>query len=228
MRFHWGAFPEDKSFNPEIEGWVALPDTNLSAVHLIALPVAFGLFLLWLLLACLALPPELLTPQVRQISSTVFQIQFPIYETLTWPLLAILIAVFILFFPTHEIVHALCCPDWGLSANTIFGVWLTKGFFYIHHEGPMSRNRLLLVLVAPYIVLSLLPLALIALFRTLGWTPEIIISLTWLSLLGSLSAGGDFVSVGSLLSQIPNTAMVRNKGQRSYWKPAGKTSLTSS
>ena len=218
MRFHWGEFPEDKRFNPEAEGWVALPDTKPGTVHLLALRASVGLFLLWLPLAFLAFPPELLSPHVTQISNNELQIQFPIYETLTWPLLAGLIVIFILFFPAHEFLHAFCCPGWGLSANTIFGLWLSKGFFYIHHEGPMRRNRFLWVLSAPYFVLSLLPLAMMTLLKWLGWTPEIMISLGWLSLLGSIFAGGDFVSARSLLSQVPKTAVVRNQGQSSYWK----------
>lgn len=227
MRFHWGEFPDDHRFNPNAEGWIALPETKLSTVHLLALPVSVGLLLLWLPLALVAFPVELLIPQVSQISTTIFRIQPPLYEALTWPLLAILITILILFIPTHEFIHALSCPGWGLSANTIFGIWLPRGFFYIHHDGPMPRNRFLWVLTAPYLALSLLPLALMTLLKLVGWTPEVMISLGWLSLLGSIFAGGDFVSAWSLLSQIPNTAVVRNQGQRSYWKPIAPSSRTS-
>jgi hypothetical protein len=226
MRLHFGPFPENTNFDPEAEGWSALPDEKPNAVHLKALPASMGLFLLWLPLFLLAFPLETLIPQATQLSPNGFRIQIPVFQTPLWPLLALLIAISILSIPAHEMIHALCCPGWGLSANTVFGVWLTGGFFYIHHEGPMARNHFLLVLVAPYIVLSLVPLALMALFRVVGRTPELLISLTWLSLLGSLYAGGDFVSAGSLLSQLPKAAIIRNKGRRSYWKPAGKTSLS--
>ncbi len=224
MRFHFGAFPEDQSFNPEAEGWVALREGNLGAVHLMALPASVGLFLLWLLLAFFTFPADLLTPKATQLSDTVVRIQFPVYETATWPLLAVLGAILILFIPVHELLHAICCPGWGLSSKTVFGAWPSRGFFYIHHDGPMRRNRFLLVLGAPYLALSLLPLALMAILRVTGWTAEVMISLAWLSLLGSLFAGGDLVSAGSLLAQIPSTAMVRNKGRISYWKPADPAS----
>jgi hypothetical protein len=226
MRFHLDRFPENTNFNPEAEGWFALPTGKINTVHLKTLPVSLGLFLLWLTLLSFVFPSESLTPQVTQLFPNVIRIQYPIFQTPLWPLLPILIAISILFIPTHEEIHALCCPQWGLSANTVFGICLHKGFFYIHHEGPMSRNHFLLVLVAPYIVLSLLPLAAIGLFRAIGWTPELLITLAWLSLLGSLFAGGDFISVGSLLSRVPNAAIVRNKGKRSYWKPADKTPRT--
>ena len=56
MRFHWGKFPDNNQFNPEIEGWFAIPETKLSTIHLLALSVSVGLFLLWLPLAFLAFP----------------------------------------------------------------------------------------------------------------------------------------------------------------------------
>lgn len=225
MRFHLGRFPENKDFDPESEGWSALPDANLDTIHLRALRASIGLFLLWLPLFLLVFPLKLLTPQPIQLSPGVFQIQIPIFQIPFWLTLAILIVNLILFIPTHELVHALCCPKWGLSADTIVGIWLPKGFLYVYHDGPMSRNRFMFVLLAPYLFLSLLPLALMAIFRFTVWTPELIVSLTWTSLLGSLLAGGDFVSIGLLLSsKIPSTALIRNNGQKSYWKPKDKTS----
>lgn len=225
MRFHLGAFPESKNFDPESGGWSALPDVSLDAISRRALRASMGLFLLWSLLFLLVFPLELLTPQAIQLSDNVIQIQLPIFQIIDWPILVNLIVILILFIPTHELIHALCCPAWGLSTDTTFGVWLPKGFIYIHHDGPMSRDRFLLVLVAPYIALSLFPLALIAISKTASWPTESIISLTWLSLLGSLLAGGDFVSLISLLSsKLPSTALIRNTGQKSYWKSIDKTS----
>ena len=225
MRFHFGEFPESKDFDPEAEGWLVLPDINLDTIHLRALRVSMSLFLLWLPLFLLVFPLELLTPQRFQISPNVFQIQFPILQIPLWLILSILIATLILFIPAHELVHALSCPGWGLSPNTVVGLWLLKGFLYVFHDGSMSRNRFLLVLLAPYVILSLLPLAVIAILRSTGWTPEVMIGLTWTSLLGSLLSGGDFVSALTLLSsQIPGTALIRNSGQKSYWKPTEETS----
>jgi len=184
-----------------------------------------GLFLLWLPLFLLVFPLELITPQSIQLSPNVFQILIPILQIPLWHILAILIVTLFLFMPAHELVHALCCPGWGLSADTVVGIWLPKGFLYVYYDGPMSRNRFLFVLIAPYLFLSILPLALIAIFKFAGWTPELILGLTWTSLLGSLLAGGDFVSIGSLISsKVPGTALVRNNGQKSYWKANVKTS----
>src|SRR5690242_14528066 len=169
MRFHMGAFPHDKTFDPQAEGWSALPETDLNSRHLATFLAAVGLFMLWLLLL-LASSAELFIPRTTQLSDRVFRVELPIlpFETPLWPLLAILITIFVLLSPVHEFLHALCCPDWGLSSKTVFGIWPARGVFYIHHEGPMQRNRFLLVLVFPYIVLGLVPLVLMAVFRVSG------------------------------------------------------------
>jgi len=220
MRFHLGPFPENNDFEPESEGWSVLPDVNLDTIHVRAFWASIGLFMLWLPLFLFVFPMELLTPQTIQLAPNAFQIQVPIFQIPYWHTLTILIVLLILFIPAHEMIHALCCPKWGLSTDTVVGIWLPKGFFYVYHDGPMSRNRFMFVLVAPYLFLSLLPLALIAILRFTGWTTALIISLTWISLLGSLLAGGDFVSIGMLLSpNIPSSALIRNNGQKSYWKP---------
>lgn len=225
MRFHLGPFPENENFDPESEGWSALPDVNLDTIYLRALRASIGLFLLWLPLFLLIFPFELLTPQAVQLSPNEFQIIVPIFQIHPRLILVILVAILILFIPAHETVHALCCPGWGLSPNTVVGLWLKKGFLYVFHDGPMSRNRFMFVLLAPYLFLSLLPLALIAILRFTGWTPVLILSLTWTSLVGSLLAGGDFASLGSLISSsIPGTVLIRNNGQKSYWKPTDEIS----
>jgi hypothetical protein len=226
MRFHLGPFPENKDFDPESEGWSALPDLNLDTIHRRALRASMGLFLLWFPLFLLVFPLEVLTPQKVPLSPNVFRIQIPIFQMPVWLLFTMLVGILILFLPAHEVIHALCCPGWGLSSKTVLGLWLPKGFLYVHHDAPMARNRFMFVLLAPYLFLSLLPLALIAMLRFSGWTPEVLLSLAWLSLLGSLLAGGDFVSFGALWSaNIPGAALVRNVGQNSYWKPIAKKQL---
>ncbi len=227
MRFHFGIPPEDETFNPQTEGWLPIREPEPRVLTLIAIPVAIGLFLLWGILCFLAFPYELFVPKIIPISEKVIQIQMPfvesILETSIWPFFTILI----LFIPIHELIHTLCFPDRGLSARTLIGLWPSRGFFYAHYEGPMWRNRFLFVLVTPYIVLSLMPLALIAGLRFLGWLPEIMLNLAWLSLVNSLGAAGDMIGVWLVLSQITRAASVRNKGWRTYWKPASNTTSNS-
>jgi hypothetical protein len=120
----------------------------------------------------------------------------------------------LLLILAHEFLHALVHPGWGLSSNTVVGLWLSKGMFYAYYEGEMSRNRLLLVYVTPYIILGMLPTILIATI------PELMQSLLWFSLFGSVLACGDLVGAGLIFFQIPRSAIVRNKGWNTYWKSA--------
>jgi hypothetical protein len=227
MRFHFGIPREDETFNPQTEGWSPIREPEPRVLGLIAIPVAFGLFLLWGILCFLIFPTELFVPQVVPISEKVIQIRMPFMESISqssiWPFLTILI----LFIPIHELIHAFCFPDRGLSARTYIGLWPSMGFFYAYYEGPMRRNRFLLVLIAPYIVLTLMPLVLIAGLRFLGWLPEIMLDLAWLSLVNSLGAAGDMIGAWLIFTRITPAAYVRNKGWRTYWKPAAKTSSNS-
>src|SRR5690242_2261251 len=142
MRFHFGAPPEDETFDPQTEEWLPMREPEPRALPLFATPVAIGLTLLWGVLCLLAFPRELFQPVIIPVSETVFRIQMPILrgilESSIWPFLTI----FVLFVPVHEFIHALCFPEGGGSAKAFIGFWPATGFFYAHYKGPMSRNRL--------------------------------------------------------------------------------------
>jgi hypothetical protein len=205
MRFHYGAVPEDPHFSPEAEGWLAIREPGPWLLQLIALPVAVILLLLSGALLYLVFPRELLLNQ-----SPPLTISIPI-----WPFLSILI----LIIPIHELIHAVCHPGWGFSSNSVIGLWLSRALFYAHYEGSMSRNRFLLIFAMPYIVLSLLPIPLLAVSGILGWTPDTALTLAYLSLIGGILACGDVVGFWLVISQIPGSAIVRNKGWKTYWRP---------
>jgi hypothetical protein len=196
MRFHYGAFPENKDFIPEAEGWRNIREPSPIALQFIAFPVAIGLLFIWVV--CLVLfQQEAFSSQISRIVINIGTL-----------------VLLLLLIPAHEFLHALVHPGCGLSSNTVIGLWLSKGMFYAHYEGEMSRNRFLLVFVTPYIILGVLPTILIATF------PELMQSLLWLSLFGSVLACGDLVGAGLVLFQIPRSAIVRNKGWKTYWKSA--------
>ena len=160
MRLHYGAIPENQDFNPEAEGWLNVHEPGPIAIQFIAFPVAIILLFIWAV-CIFSFQPYYLFSQVAKID-----IGF--------------LVIFILFFPLHEFLHALVHPNWGLSSNIIIGLWLSKGLFYAHYEGVMSRNRLLLDLVMPFILLGVLPTIMMVTI------PELIPSLFWLSVLGSV------------------------------------------
>lgn len=207
MRFHFGAIPEDQDFLPEAEGWRGIREPNPIWLNVIAVPVVIALMFVWALLIFLILLLRGL-PYIPPPASLSFTFS---------PLAFILILLFLI--PAHEFLHALFYPDWGLSSKTIIGLWLSKGIFYAHYEGMMSRNRFLLIFLTPYLVLGLLPALVWGLLPASYLASDVSINLLFLSLLGSVFSSSDFVGASLVFLQIPALAVVRNKSWKTYWKP---------
>jgi hypothetical protein len=71
----------------------------------------------------------------------------------------------------------------------------------------------------PFLILSLLPVLIIALFNATGSTMLLVPKyLVIVALINSVLSSGDALGFAVLLSQIPRSAVVRNKGWKSYWK----------
>jgi len=194
MRLHYGAVPKTEGFNPEAEGWRTIREPGPIALQVIALPIAIALIFIWAVCVLSSQQNTFLSQGITIDISTLL--------------------LLILLIPVHELLHAVVHPGWGLTSSTIIGLWLSKGLFYAHYTGEMSRNRFLLVGVMPFIVLGVLPTVLIMLM------PELRQTLLWLSLYGSVIACGDLEIMGFIILQIPPSAKVRNQGWKLYWKSA--------
>ena len=207
MRFHYGAIPEVDDFQPESEGWRAIREPNPILLQVMAVPAALALVLAWMLLIFLFL----------MLRGTSFE--FPTSNISFTLSLVTFLLILLLIIPLHELLHALSHPGWGLSAKTIIGMWISRGLFYAHYEGVMSRNRFLLISVTPCLVLGVLPAVVWGIFPGGWWSADMSQNLLFLSLTGTLAASGDFVGAVLMYLQIPNSAIIRNKGWRTYWKP---------
>jgi hypothetical protein len=130
------------------------------------------------------------------------------------------VAILVLLIPVHELLHAAFHPGAGLSSDTVIGLWPSRLLFYAAYEGPMARNRFLLVFMGPYLVLSLLPVVAIPLLRAIGAGPVPLLALAFLAFIGAAVAAGDVVGAILVLTQVPADAVVRNQGWRTYWRPA--------
>jgi hypothetical protein len=122
---------------------------------------------------------------------------------------------FLLLLPglvvVHELIHALIHPRAGLSPHSILGFWASLGF-YAHYDGEMSRNRLVACLLMPLLILSVVPLLVSAVTQVAsGWV-------AFVSAFNALCACVDLLLAGSVLFQIPATAIVRFKSWRIYWR----------
>lgn len=64
--------------------------------------------------------------------------------------------VLLFLIPIHEIIHAIFFPGGLVSKKTTIGFWPSAAAFYAWHDGVMTRNRYLAVLMAPLIIMSIL------------------------------------------------------------------------
>lgn len=122
------------------------------------------------------------------------------------------VITFVVLLIVHELVHALFNPDKGISNRTIFGFWPSKMVFYAHYEGERTRENFLLCLIAPFFLLSVLPLVIGVIFD---------IDYVWLSvfiILNAFSSSVDVFGFFSVSCSIPKGSIVRNKGWYTYWK----------
>lgn len=96
----------------------------------------------------------------------------------------------LLIIPIHELLHILFFP---YNAESIAWVDLKRLSFYVTSNGEFSKKRLIISLLAPFIILTLLPL--IVSFWCESQT------LIYILLYNALGSGGDIMS---LIVLIPN------------------------
>lgn len=205
MRLHYGPLPETPNFHPDVDGWTPLREPSPGLFVWIASAVGIGMGVL----AALAWS-SILTSGV----SLSFTIRGD--DPRPWLTVALALAVvlgfLVLLIAVHEMLHALAFPGPLLGPRTLIGVWPAKGMFYAHHEGPMSRNRFLLVLLLPLAVMSVLPWLVELVFRT-GWAP-----LPFVSVINAMAAGGDVLAAVLIAWQVPAKARTQNQGWNTWWR----------
>lgn len=198
MRFRIGPVPDDMSFSPAEGEWRKLAEPTFGVLMLLAIPVSVSVtaavLFAWTALA-----------RVHGVEDAG---QFVITPT------TLLVGVFALaaLATVHELAHAAALPGFGLSSATVVGFWPQKLTPYVSYEGELARNRYAFAGLAPFLLLSGLPL-LAGLM--LGLMPP------WLVMLSTLNAfvsSGDLIGVGLLLWQTPRDAVVRSKGLQTWWR----------
>jgi Putative zincin peptidase len=205
MRLHFGPVPENPDFHPQDEGWTPLREPSAGVFVLLAsgVGVAVGVLVAMLWAATVE-------------SGIILQVKFSGRGVSTAIPIAIAIAKVLgaiaLLIVVHELLHAAVYPGGWLSRRTIIGMWLSKGMFYAHYDGPLRRNRILLVSLTPFLVL------------TVGlWLAELVLRTGWgtlpaLSVLNAIFAGGDILATGMVVWQLPSRAEVRNQGWNTWWR----------
>lgn len=136
--------------------------------------------------------------------------QAGIFDSSSLAIILVLIGV----VPVPEVLHALSNPQHGRGPSSIIGIWPAKMLIYAHYLDSMTRERFLTVLMAPLLVLSVLPLPVCLLLRFApGW---VVVMSVWNGLLSC----GDLLGFAIVAFQIPRGANIRNQGLATLWKHA--------
>jgi hypothetical protein len=121
----------------------------------------------------------------------------------------IVATVMVLFF--HELAHALiftCGRSRGLRVECAWQKYRP----HLRYHGAVSRSRYIAVLMAPLVLVSLLPIAVSVVLSLRAGDVMLI------SLLNALVSGGDAIAAAFVLLQVPANAIVQRRGDCVIWK----------
>jgi len=208
VRFHFGDLNPPLVPPDEEEGWTRISGPRSASAHLLAWLIGIGLFL--------AMMVALIFASFMATSASGAKGTAPPPPTPTpWFAMA---ATLLLSVPAHELLHALFQPDFGLSPSTILVMWPRRLRFGIFFEGSMARGHWLVMRMAPFVILCLLPTLLLILVmgKPLDFTVET--CLTLLILVNSLGSGGDLLAAAWVASHIPRGSTLAFLAGRAYWR----------
>lgn len=110
----------------------------------------------------------------------------------------------------HEILHLIFVPNLLTSNKTSIGITWFGGFIYT--EELISRTRYIVIVLAPFFLLSiLLPIIL----NILGLLNPLVILLMLFNAIGS---SVDMLILITILVQVPAGAYITLNGMKTYWK----------
>lgn len=118
--------------------------------------------------------------------------------------------LFLVLVPIHEMLHVVTFPDKISSPDIVIGSY--RGAIYAAYLREMKKERFLLGLILPIIILTVVPI-LMLLILNVNYP-----LLSKIALMNMVLSSMDIISFAGVLRKIPANAKVRNKGERSYWK----------
>lgn len=200
MKFILGKMPQNPEFKPEDQGWIPLDEPGSIKIQLFAIPVTV------LVALTIQLGFWLVGVDVS-----------PLSKLKNIPIALVIVLGII---PMHELLHFFCLPNFGLNRKSIIGFWPSRLVPYVYYNGALPRNRYILILVCPFVVISVIPL-LSSVFK-----PDLPILIVAVSYLNSLFCGGDLMGLLLLVRQVPSNTLVRNNGYHTFWQRRNEVGST--
>ncbi len=188
MRFLFEKFPENNDFDPENKGYHAINEPSFLKRCLMTIPVILiSMFIIGLML------------KIR------LGADYHLNMTNSWRD----VFLFVVLIPIHEMLHVILYPDRILFTEFIGGY---KGSIYRSFFGDIKKERLLLLLMFPVIILTVIPL-LFLMISNINYP-----LLSKIALMNMVLSSLDVLSFYGILNKIPANAKIRNKDSRSYWR----------
>ena len=208
LKFRLGKVPEDDGFEPQPPTWTHRGESSVQSVklqlvvhNLLMIPFAIVFLVLW----------------AWAIGGFSLHLDLTSWSPVLMIGVALGIALGLLaIMPLHELLHVAAMPGGWTSGKTVIGFW-PPWAFYAHHAGEMTKRRYILVLLLPFLVMTVLPLLVMYVGLPRG---------NWdlLVLFPAFSGGGclaDILYAMWVLRRVPHGAIVRGKGHRLYWRAGG-------
>ncbi|WP_303868920.1 DUF3267 domain-containing protein [Acetobacterium wieringae] len=189
MRFLFEKLPENIDFDPENEGYYAINEPSFLKLCLMAIPVILiSMFIIGLMLK-IRLGTHY---HMRMIDS---------FQDLV---------IFLAIILIHEMLHVIVFLDKISSGDIFIGTY--RGAIYATYLRDIKKERFLLVLILPFIVLTVIPV-LFLMISTINYS-----LLSKIAIINMVLSSLDVLSFYGILTKIPANAKIRNKNSRSYWK----------
>ena len=189
MRFLFEKFPENNDFDPENEGYHAINEPSFLKLCLMTIPVIFiSMFIIGLMLK-IRLGADYHLSMIDSFQDFVI-------------LLALV--------PIHEMLHVIVFPDKISSTDIFIGTY--RGAIYVEYLQDIKKERFLLGLILPFIVLTVIPVLLL-MISTINYP-----LLSKIAMMNMVLSSMDVLSFYGILIKIPAHAKIQNKDFRSYWK----------
>jgi len=111
---------------------------------------------------------------------------------------------------THELLHLVFVPGFLTSDKAFLGITYFGGFAY--SEEVLSKSRFILILLAPFIVISIILPGILGALNLLNPL------LKFMILTNAMGSSVDMLNLVLVLVQVPAGAYLTCNGTRTYWK----------
>lgn len=196
MQIIKGHFPESKDFTPD-SSWTKLEEPEARWANFKAIPMSLVLSILTI-----------------GFGYPFFQITISWTELVVGMILALLIIV-----PLHQFMHSTSFLEDPRSERVLYGYDFKSRIVYAYYDGKMPRKNYITSLIAPFIILSILPTMVMYTFHR--YMNIVMVMM----IVNALFCGIDIMTAYRVIKFTPKKCIIRKKGYDTYYKEGAMKEL---